>query len=320
MHVGLVIPAFNVAAWLGDAIRSVLNQAFQDWSLVVVDDGSTDATADVVASFPDPRIHLIRQANAGVSAARNRGLAHLNAEAILFLDADDWLAPDALAILSDTLKNARCAVAAVSGYARTNADGSFRCYNPPPSGLLLRSLLVRNLFANGGHLLIRRQAIDACGGFNTALSYGEDWEYWTRLALLGEFVSVKSREPLLFVRQRAGSAYMTMAFDWGRFLASMDAVFGNEGIAARIGQARLTRLRSRTEAENAWVVGRELVRHLRPSEGRTWLIRSLRSAPSFKRLCLLGLSWLGLGPFRPYRIQGSTEADQRLISGFTIQG
>src|SRR5512142_1696981 len=77
MHIGVVVPAYNAAVWIGDAIASVLAQTHRDWALVVVDDGSTDGTVELVAGFTDRRIRLIRQANAGVSAARNTGLAAL---------------------------------------------------------------------------------------------------------------------------------------------------------------------------------------------------------------------------------------------------
>ena len=77
MHIGVVVPAYNAASWVGDAIASVIAQTHRDWSLVVVDDGSTDGTGAVAANFRDARIRLIRQANAGVSAARNRGIAEL---------------------------------------------------------------------------------------------------------------------------------------------------------------------------------------------------------------------------------------------------
>ncbi|HBK04821.1 MAG TPA: hypothetical protein DDZ81_03035, partial [Acetobacteraceae bacterium] len=74
MHIAVVVPAYNVAAFLGDAISSVINQTHADWSLTVVDDGSDDNAEAVVARFPDPRIRYIRQPNAGVSAARNAGI------------------------------------------------------------------------------------------------------------------------------------------------------------------------------------------------------------------------------------------------------
>jgi glycosyl transferase family 2 len=77
VHIGVVVPAYNAAAWIGDAIASVLAQTHHDWSLVVIDDGSTDGTSSMAARFRDARIRLIRQENAGVSAARNRGIAEL---------------------------------------------------------------------------------------------------------------------------------------------------------------------------------------------------------------------------------------------------
>jgi len=300
VHIGIIIPAFNIAPWVGDAIRSVLHQGFTDWSLVVVDDGSVDDTSSIVASFNDPRIKIIRQSNCGASAARNRGLAAVDCDAVLFLDGDDWLAPDALVCLSHALAGSPGAVAAAGGYASVTAKGLVRRFAAPPFGTLLERLLVRNLFVNGGHLLIWRRAIDVAGEFDTALSYGEDWEYWTRLALLGRFVSVRTAEPLLFVRERSDSAYRRMAFDPSRFAPSMDAVFGNKAIELRVGADRLVRLRHRAEAENAWVIGRELIRHGRRKDGRAWLVRSLRIAPSLKRLGLLGLSCTGGRPFLPY--------------------
>jgi glycosyltransferase involved in cell wall biosynthesis len=98
MRVGIVTPAWNMAPWIGAAIRSVLAQTHVDWRMVVVDDGSTDGTPDVVWALSDERLTLLRQVHEGVSAARNRGLLALEpgCEAILFLDADDQLTPNAL--------------------------------------------------------------------------------------------------------------------------------------------------------------------------------------------------------------------------------
>ena len=195
MRIDIITPAYDVAPYIGDAIRSVLAQSHRYWTMTIVDDGSTDETAAIAATFDDPRIRLLRQRNAGVSAARNLGLVASNAEAVLFLDADDWLSPDALATLAETLRTAPNAIAAVGPYQRvldgpgplaaaTGAvsDGRVRA---PASGDLLRALLVRNQFANGGHLLIRRHKVETAGTFNPGLTYGEDWEYWIRLACFG---------------------------------------------------------------------------------------------------------------------------------------
>lgn len=326
MRIAVVIPAFNVAPWLCGAILSLLDQTHPDWSVVIVDDGSTDTTAEVAASYLDPRITLIRQDNAGVSAARNRGIeahcalpagpdrpfpghdgieasriAPAKPDAFLFLDADDWLAPDALALLAEALESAPRAIAACGRYARIGASGLARLAAPPPQGRLLERLLIRNLFVNGGHLLIRREAIEAVGGFRPDLSYGEDWEFWTRLALRGEFVALPSPAPVLFVRERPGSAYLRMATDPAAYQPAMEAIHRNAALVEHLGAARLGYLRHRAEAEIAWTIGRELIRRGQNRDGRRWLSHSVRSAPSLKRLGLIGLSWLRTGPFRPHQ-------------------
>ena len=174
MRIGIVTPAFNVAPYIGETIGSVLAQTHRDWTMVVVDDGSTDGTASVVRKFADPRLRLISQANAGVSAARNCGAASMACDATMFLDGDDWLAPFALHSLAEALSAAPNALAAMGAYERGG-----RVY-PPASGSLLEQLLVRNLFVNGGHVLIRQAAVQP---FQEDLRYGEDWEFWVRLLL-----------------------------------------------------------------------------------------------------------------------------------------
>jgi glycosyltransferase involved in cell wall biosynthesis len=300
MRIGIVIPAFNVAPYIGDAIRSVLAQTWPDWTMVIVDDGSTDGTAAVAASFDDLRIHLVRQPNAGVSSARNRGMTMIDADAVLFLDGDDWLSPVALARLAASLHANPRTIASVGPYLRTPGRGRVR---HPASGNLFERLLIRNLFANGGHLLIRRAAVDSAGPFDPKLSYGEDWEYWTRLAALGPFAAVEDPAPLLFVRERAGGAYLAMATKRESFTPCMDAIFTAPALLARLGPQLVHRLRERAEAENEWIIGRELIRHGLWTEGRMSLRRSFRAAPSLRRLALLlagSMPAMRIGPFRPY--------------------
>jgi len=373
-----------MAAYLADAIESVLAQTHRDLRMIVVDDGSTDGTAAVAAGFTDPRLTLIRQANAGVSAARNRGIAAARADALLFLDADDWLAPHALASLAAALAARPEAVAAVGAYARVGAAaGREACaaaarhrpavaslaaplpptarpspavpslpvsspaatppavpsvavtspavatpVAPPAEALpligprpaapppprpsstprdLLPQLLVRNLFCNGGHLLIRQQAVRAAGWFNPCIVYGEDWELWIRIALHGKFTTLHEQRPVLFVRSRADGAYRRLAAGPAAFAPCMAAIFGNPAVAARFQPAELAALRRRAEAENHWIIGREQIRQGRWQAGRGWLRRSVASAPGWRRVALLGLAHaLGLlprpwhGPFRGY--------------------
>jgi glycosyltransferase involved in cell wall biosynthesis len=315
VRIAIVTPAFNAAAWIADGIRSVLAQSHKDWTMVVVDDGSTDATAAIVGGFTDARMRLIRQANAGVSVARNRGIAACAgsslaatredaADSLLFLDADDWLAPDALSRLAGALDGSPGAVAAVGGYRIAGRRGIRR----PVSGDLLDRLLVRNLFVNGGHLLLRRSAVRAAGNFRPGLVYGEDWEFWVRLALQGQFVAVGGRDPVLVVRQHADSAYHRLACDPSAFAPCMEAIFSNPMLIACVGPRHLAAIRSRTDAENRWIIGRELIRHGRRSEGKAWLRRSVMANPSLRRCVLAAATMLPLlpmalrGPFQPYRV------------------
>lgn len=303
MHISVIIPAFNVAPWLRDCLVSLQVQTHAGWSAWVVDDGSADATASVAESIRDRRINLIRQANAGVSAARNRGLEAAlpgRPDALLFLDADDWLAADALARLAHALDASPWAAAAAGAAIRVG-DG-MRSLPPPPEGCLIDRLLIHNRFINGGQILIRREAVEEAGLFRTDLRFGEDWEYWLRLALLGEFVSV--RWPgVLFARERLGSAYLDLARRDDQHQVALNAIFNNSEIALRMGARRLAHLRARAEAEIDWTIGRELVRVGR-SDGRVRLARSLRRRPLPRRVLLLALSWLRKGLFRPYRLAG----------------
>ena len=311
MRVAIVTPAYNVASCIGETIGSVLAQSYPDWAMVVVDDGSTDATAEIVAGFADPRIRLIRQVNGGVSMARNRGLdAAAGVDSILLLDGDDLLAPNALSRLVAALEADPGAVAACGPSAYVSEDGARRTHAascPLAGGDFLGALLERNLFANGGHLLIRGWAATGLGGFRPGIAYGEDWEYWVRLALTGPFAVVAGRTPLLFVRQRPSGAYLRLAGDPDSFIDCMKAIFGNPELIQRLGAAAVLRARRRAEAENAWIIGRERIRHGKNREGRPWLRRSVMAKPSARRIGLLAYAHLlavlpqGLrGPFRGY--------------------
>ena len=94
--VSIMMPAYNAEKYIGQAIESVLAQTFQDWKLIIVNDGSTDATPDILANYPDSRIKIFHQPNGGEASARNTALSHIDAEFLAFLDADDAFLPDHL--------------------------------------------------------------------------------------------------------------------------------------------------------------------------------------------------------------------------------
>ena len=292
IRIGVVIPAYDAAPWIGSCLTRLFAQTHPDWRAVVVDDGSRDGTAEVVSCFRDRRIGLIRQGNAGVSSARNRGLAQLDADAVLFLDADDWLAPEALARMAAALAARPEAAAAWGRFALMRADAMpgdrpLRVVRPRlAGGDTLAALAIGNRFANGGHVLVRAKAAHRAGSFATSLCFGEDWEYWVRLALTGPFVPVAGRAPLLFVRRRAEGAYASRAADPAAFLPALSAIYANPVMAARFPAARLAALRRAAAAECLWIAGRAMT-GAGVADGLALLRRSVREAPSLRRVALL---------------------------------
>ncbi len=136
--VSVIMPAYNAAATLPRALDSLLAQTYTDWEAVLVNDGSTDATAEIAGEYAarDSRIRLIHQENAGVSAARNRAIENAAGRYLAFLDTDDWMASEMLAVLTDAAARSG-AQAAVCGYTMDWADGrSVPCRLPLPTGVL----------------------------------------------------------------------------------------------------------------------------------------------------------------------------------------
>ncbi len=103
--VSVIIPAYNAAPFIEETIRSIYGQTYLHWEIVIIDDGSTDNTASIIDSLNDDRVKMIRQANAGVAAARNNGLAYTNGKMVVFFDADDLMSPDFLAVRVQALQN-----------------------------------------------------------------------------------------------------------------------------------------------------------------------------------------------------------------------
>jgi glycosyltransferase involved in cell wall biosynthesis len=180
--VTVVIPTFNHARFLGEAIKSVLAQTRQVDEIIVVDDGSTDDPATVVSEFPAAR--LIRQENRGLSAARNTGLRNCKARYVIFLDADDRLRPNAVeAGLNCITSHPECAFV-YGGHCRVSEDGhplgpgSFM----PVDGDAHLALTRWNLVGPPVSVLFRRECLLAVNGFDETLRRCEDYDIYLRLA------------------------------------------------------------------------------------------------------------------------------------------
>jgi glycosyltransferase involved in cell wall biosynthesis len=181
--VTVIIPAFNCREWIAQAIDSALAQTMVPAQVIVVDDGSTDDTADVLVTY-GARIRCLSQANQGVAAARNRGLAAADTEWIAFLDADDVWHPRKLELQMQAI--ARCPDVGLLGTGlfpwptaeipSAGANGS-----PRVTSIGRDQLAIKNRLATSS-VLVRRDVVRRVGEFDTTLSGPEDHDYWLRAA------------------------------------------------------------------------------------------------------------------------------------------
>jgi glycosyltransferase involved in cell wall biosynthesis len=188
--VSVVIPTFNRSELVRQAISSAINQTSPPDQIIVVDDGSTDDTAQVVRAFGSA-VKYVHQENGGVGRARNTGVAHARGEYILFLDSDDTLRPQAIEHLASALERSPTAGMAYGQAQVTDLNGkqlqiqqpSFR--RPPGTwdgARELEHLLLRNYLRTSA-ILINRRAWDEIGGFDPRCgNMGEDWDAWVRIA------------------------------------------------------------------------------------------------------------------------------------------
>jgi glycosyltransferase involved in cell wall biosynthesis len=194
-RVSVVIPTYNRARFLPAAIASIRAQTLPCSEIVVVDDGSTDDTAAVLAALGEGIVHL-RQANAGPAAARNRGIHAASGELVALLDTDDRWCPNkierqvellrrhpAVALVSADMavEDENGATMVASNFAKRGLAGFFAALHGAPVPEAPRRLLQLN-FINTSTVLARREVLVELGGFDTRLRYGEDLELWLRIA------------------------------------------------------------------------------------------------------------------------------------------
>lgn len=197
--ISVIIPTYNHAHFLGDAIQSALKQSYRTIEIIVVDDGSTDHTRAVVEHFGE-RVRYLRQENRGLSGARNRGILAARGAYIALLDADDFWEPPYLETGHRLLANQPTLGAVYTGLQFVNSKGerlTQRCVTTVPSDQLYERLLDGEFFAPSA-VLIRRICFMTVGLFDEALRASEDWDMWLRVAQVYGFAGIA--QPLLNYR------------------------------------------------------------------------------------------------------------------------
>jgi glycosyltransferase involved in cell wall biosynthesis len=301
-QVAVVTAAYNMEQYISATIASVFEQSLAGFELIVVDDGSHDTTAKIVAAVDDPRVRLITIPNSGVAAARNRGLADCRAPLVIFLDADDLLPPHALDRMVATMAANPGHVACFGHHIKIDEDKAPLGPTAPsalkrlPARDTLRHLLRKNMIVNGGALCIRTEAARRVGGFDPNLGYAEDLEFWCRLAGLSDFVAID--DVVLEYRLRRASASSTLAGTPFRpNVDALEVIFAAPALRERFTERELRHYRRVAEINEHWLAARNALAQGRMARFAQYLVAGLLRYPDsvfqwrLIYLFLRNLSW-----------------------------
>lgn len=204
--VSVIIPAYNAAWCIRRAVDSVLAQEFREFELIVVDDGSNDDTAAILATYGDA-VRLVSKANGGLSSARNAGLAAAKGRYVAFLDADDWWLPTKLTRQIERMEGRPDLVFCSTSTGVQTPEGQrlpdWRCGDGQDSTLAQIFATNAYIAGSGSAVMARREAFTEAGDFDETLPSLEDIDMWMRLAALGAYACID--ETLTIIEKRSSS-------------------------------------------------------------------------------------------------------------------
>ena len=209
--VSVVIPVYNAERTILQTIESVQQQTFSNLEIILIDDGSSDKTLDIIHEIVDPRIKCFSYENGGNSLARNRGISHATGEFISFIDADDLWTSDKLELqLTALQKHSEASVAYswTTYFIDGQKDLVYPCNPILFEGEVYDKLLINNFICSGSNILVRKKAIESVGEFEPTLQRCADWDFYIRLAAKCHFVVVPKHQ--IFYRQSPDSLSMNI--------------------------------------------------------------------------------------------------------------
>jgi glycosyltransferase involved in cell wall biosynthesis len=230
MKVSIIIPCYNYSRYLHECFSNLQAMTYQDWEAIVIDDGSTDQTMEVVRSWQtkEPRIQYFYQQNQGVSKARNYGLNKSNGDLIQFLDADDLLSKEKLEVQVAYFKKFQEADLTYTenyyfqdGFSKTKFPdqemlGREWMIRFSGEGAFAMEQLIRNNLAVVSSPMIRKDLAKKAGNFPESIAHTEDWQYWMQCVLAGariQFIQNKNAYTLIRVHGKSVSqATQTMRY------------------------------------------------------------------------------------------------------------
>jgi glycosyltransferase involved in cell wall biosynthesis len=282
--VSVVIPAFNAAETLAEAIESALAQTREPLEVLVVDDGSTDATAEIAERFGPPVI-CIQTANSGVSRARNTGIERAAGDYVAFLDADDLWRPEKLERQLDALASQKGAEVSTTARIRVDADlneierTGVSAFEDPCETLLLESMALGPVSS----IIAQRELLRESGGFDARFSQSADWDLMLRLSLRTGIAPVD--QPLVLYRTTPANMSSNIELLERDTFAVLDSFYGADP------PARYRALKRRVYSNHWLIVSGSYLQVGRPGAALRSLARAIRARPA--------AGWKALGV--PYR-------------------
>ncbi len=257
-RISVVMPIYNVEAFVGEAIQSVLDQSFKDFELICVDDGGDDTSMDIVRGFSDPRIRIVCQPNRGLAGARNTGIAHARGDFIALLDSDDiWHREKLVLHYVHLTANADIGVS-YAGSRMIDRDGEVLgvAMRPRLGRVTARDIICRNPVGNGSAPVLRRSALDLAKfshpddaarqcWFDEEFRQSEDIEMWIRLAVKHDvkFAGIEGLLTDYRIIPGALSANVVKQYlSWTKMLRKLQA-YAPDFVAANGDSARAYQLR-----------------------------------------------------------------------------
>lgn len=303
--VSIIIPTYNRAHLLGRAIQSVLDQTHQDFELIIVDDGSTDNTEEIVRSFSDERIRYIKHdKNRGGAAARNTGIKAARGEYIAFQDSDDEWLPEKLEKQIRVFETVPPEVGVVyTGFHRL--ENNKKTYIPSSKitqkeGYIFSSLLKGN-FVTTQAVLVKRECFERAGMFDENLPRLQDWELFIRISKYYHFKCIDEPLVISYYQPRSISA------DQNALIRALELI-----LERHFEDLKKDR---RVLASHCLILGHLLCSNGQLKQGRSYLIKAVKAYPlNIKALCAALASLLGQS------VYNMTAASYRKIRGWLSKG
>jgi glycosyltransferase involved in cell wall biosynthesis len=281
----VLVPAYNAEKYIGKAIDSVLAQTFTDFELLLINDGSTDATEAIIRSYTDERIRLINQTNQGIAAALNMGMLNANADLIARFDADDICMPERLMLQYNFLQEQPdyVIVGADADYIDMNGDFVFTCHLPAHNDEDIRDLALHKCPFIHSAVLFRKEPIMRAGAYNTNAYAFQDHLLWSKVIKLGKACNLP--RALLQVRLNPESISIDEKWRTKRFREIKSGAIQNGNITMEEGRELLSILKEQNnprikEGSYYSLLGKKyLWNNHQPKKARINLSKAIRIHP-----------------------------------------